>query len=522
MEIKLAENEEQLCTLLDECTKWLKEAKGTKTSCRVAGGWVRDKLLGSDSNDIDIALEDMMGAPFVEHFVEFVRARGIAAKDIAKVERNPDQSKHLETAKTTLLGIELDFVNLRSEAYAEDSRIPTQVLFGTPLEDALRRDITINALFYNVHTRAVEDHTGNGLNDLRDGIIRTPLPPSETFTDDPLRIIRCVRFASRFGFEMVQELKDAASNPDIQNALVQKISRERVGEELHKMMKGRDPVSSITLINQLSLYPQIFHLPPNLTPTLSASPLPAHTSVAAARILQSIPALHPRLAASVTDIGTRARLYLACALTPYRGITYQDAKAKTHPACEVVLREGLKLGAQNHYLDGIPALFAAADMIKSRMHETGRVAIGLLLREKVVHNPHTGSHWETSILFSLVQELVDAWSPEREELNDQVASVAVERYNAFVGLIEELNLTTSADAKPLLDGREVVSIFSSKPGQWTGAALARVVEWQLAHPKGTKEECTEWIKGERQAGRIEVPESGAGKSVEKGRKRKNE
>jgi tRNA nucleotidyltransferase (CCA-adding enzyme) len=118
---------------------------------------------------------------------------------IATIEARPDQSKHLETATTTFLGLDLDFVQLRSEEYGDqDSRIPSSVVslffaylflffplcllarstdhwlscqrflstgtehqrFGTPLEDALRRDITINSLFYNVHTGAIEDHTG--------------------------------------------------------------------------------------------------------------------------------------------------------------------------------------------------------------------------------------------------------------------------------------------------------------------------------------------------------------------------
>ena len=136
------------------------------------------QLLGSQCNDIDIALENMMGVPFAERFVAFCSAKDLAVKDVAKIESNPDQSKHLETARTTVLGIELDFVNLGSEEYAENSRIPTQVVsirrlfhvydsrsqcyqaFGTPLQDAVRRDITINTLFYNVHTRLVEDHTG--------------------------------------------------------------------------------------------------------------------------------------------------------------------------------------------------------------------------------------------------------------------------------------------------------------------------------------------------------------------------
>ncbi|KAM5531520.1 hypothetical protein V8D89_014845 [Ganoderma adspersum] len=195
----------------------MKEDEGVQTSCRIAGGWVRDKLLGSQCNDIDIALENMMGVTFAERFVDFCgTTKDLAVKNVAKIESNPDQSKHLETARTTILGIELDFVNLRSEEYAENSRIPTQVVFGTPLQDAVRRDITINALFYNVHTRLVEDHTGKGLDDLQSGTVRTPLSPRETFTDDPLRVLRCIRFASRFGFVMVPELQEAAKDPTIQ------------------------------------------------------------------------------------------------------------------------------------------------------------------------------------------------------------------------------------------------------------------------------------------------------------------
>jgi tRNA nucleotidyltransferase (CCA-adding enzyme) len=96
------------------------------------------------------------------------------------------------------------------------------------LEDALRRDLTINALFYNVQSRSVEDFTGKvtqsvapwyplthtqstqGLDDLRNGLIRTPLAPEDTFRDDPLRLLRAVRFAARFDFTIVPELEHAA------------------------------------------------------------------------------------------------------------------------------------------------------------------------------------------------------------------------------------------------------------------------------------------------------------------------
>ena len=70
----------------------------------------------------------MMGTTFAEHFVSFVSSKNLPVKSVSTIFRNPEQSKHLETARTTVLGVELDFVNLRSESYAEDSRIPTEVV----------------------------------------------------------------------------------------------------------------------------------------------------------------------------------------------------------------------------------------------------------------------------------------------------------------------------------------------------------------------------------------------------------
>lgn len=87
--------------------------------------------------------------------------------------------------------------------------------FGTPEEDALRRDCTINALFYNLHTSQIEDFTKRGLKDIKLKKIVTPLKPYSTFEDDPLRILRCIRFASRFGFKIDSEVKLAMMHPEI-------------------------------------------------------------------------------------------------------------------------------------------------------------------------------------------------------------------------------------------------------------------------------------------------------------------
>ncbi|KAI0666245.1 hypothetical protein C8Q78DRAFT_1109269 [Trametes maxima] len=542
LEIKLTKEEDELCTLLDQCTQHIKDAEGIETSCRIAGGWVRDKLLGSQCNDIDIALENMMGVPFAERFVDYCQAvKGLDVKSVAKIESNPDQSKHLETARTTVMDIELDFVNLRSEEYAENSRIPSQVAFGTPLQDAIRRDITINTLFYNVHSREVEDHTGKGLDDLRNGVVRTPLPPRETFTDDPLRVLRCIRFASRFGFTMVSELQEAARDPAIQEALRAKISRERVGEELDKMMGGRNPLLSIDMINHLSLYDAVFSIPDAAGIKLSGTPSSSQFALKAAMILHvlaspfssattlsglqfpSLPAIHPLLLSEFATLADPSRrLYLASALTPYRDLTYTQSKGRVRPAAEAVIREGLKLGTQYHYLDGIPALFSAASLLQKGVadFETGdvdrpeRVWIGSLLREKSVHNLVAGSNWATSMLFSLVQELTALWEEDISAPDLDAASKRILAYNRLATRIEELDLPQAVDAKSILDGREVVETLGAvRPGPWTGQVLGRVIEWQLGHPQGTKEECRTWLTAEQAAGRINIA---AGKRVKDG------
>lgn len=151
--------------------------------------------------------------------------------------RNPEKSKHLETATMFLNGFAVDFVNLRTEEYTVNSRIPLTT-FGTPREDAFRRDLTINALFYNVMTGHVEDYTGVGVRHLVQRLIHTPLPPKVTLLDDPLRLLRAVRFATRLGFTVSDELcRAAVEDDDVKRALQTKVSRDRIGIEFDAMLQ---------------------------------------------------------------------------------------------------------------------------------------------------------------------------------------------------------------------------------------------------------------------------------------------
>jgi tRNA nucleotidyltransferase (CCA-adding enzyme) len=155
--------------------------------------------------------------------------------------------------------------------------------------------------------------------------------------DDPLRVIRCIRFASRFGFDIESDLQKAAQFEIIQDSLAQKISRERVGEEIDKMMKGQDPLRSLRIIDDLKLYKSIYHIPPQITSIASSTPKPQELSLRAATILHNLlsstsedsMSLHPTLRSYVLqEPGCKARLFLAASLFSYHGITYSDPKDK--------------------------------------------------------------------------------------------------------------------------------------------------------------------------------------------------
>jgi tRNA nucleotidyltransferase (CCA-adding enzyme) len=126
MSIRLTPLEAKICATLHKATKELngKHAHQPAVELRIAGGWVRDKLLGLESHDLDVAVANMMGHAFATHLNAYLAAHGHTTKTVARISSNPEQSKHLETATTQVFGVLVDFVNLRSETYSAGSRIP--------------------------------------------------------------------------------------------------------------------------------------------------------------------------------------------------------------------------------------------------------------------------------------------------------------------------------------------------------------------------------------------------------------
>lgn len=251
--------------LFDLLLKVVQE-QSPETVLRVAGGWVRDKILGLQSHDIDIALNNISGADFAKLVVKYMKERNLKHGKIAVISARPEQSKHLETAEVHILNHVVDFANLRKENYAE-SRIPS-IEPGTPLEDAQRRDLTINSLFYNINEEQVEDWLDMGLSDLKAGICRTPIDSKQTFIDDPLRILRTIRFAAKFSFSVSEELEAAAKDPQVHEAFKNKISKERIWAEMvgqaepkgwkHGFLIGPNPVYALELIEKFGFRDILF------------------------------------------------------------------------------------------------------------------------------------------------------------------------------------------------------------------------------------------------------------------------
>lgn len=270
-DIQLNETERKIFGLLMQVVT----DKAPGTVLRTAGGWVRDKLMGKNSQDIDIAVDRMSGQAFATLVFNWMQEHGVPIDHrMAVVKSNPDKSKHLETTILPIFGIPVDFVQLRKETYDADgqqSRIPTIDTDNVSAhDDALRRDFTVNSMFYNINEGKVEDLTGHGVEDLQKGVLRTPLDPVVTFLQDPLRILRAIRFAAKYGFELDDTLIRAARDPRVQRAFMDKLAHERIWKEMvgvqetegfkRGFLTGPDPARAAHLMNVLGIRDLLFTL----------------------------------------------------------------------------------------------------------------------------------------------------------------------------------------------------------------------------------------------------------------------
>ena len=208
----------------------------------VVGGYVRDFYLGRPSTDIDVVV---VGSGI-----------GLAEELGRELRTKVSVYKTFGTAALRTRGVEVEFVGARKESYVRDSRKP-QVEAGTLEDDQRRRDFTINAMAWSL---AEEDFGRlvdpfDGMRDLHEGIIRTPCDPDVTFSDDPLRMMRAVRFASQLNFRLFPETFEAIVRNRERIGIV---SRERIAVELNKIVLSPVPSVGFDLLERTGLLELIF------------------------------------------------------------------------------------------------------------------------------------------------------------------------------------------------------------------------------------------------------------------------
>lgn len=235
--MNLNNEESELFRILMDVVK----TRSPQTTVYVVGGWVRDKLLNKTPKDIDLMIETMSGEEFASLVSQYV-----GSKDPHVIRSNPDKSKHVQTARAKIPlssgnVLEVDFARARTEVYEPGSRVPSAIKPATAQEDASRRDLTVNALFYNINLDKIEDFTGQGLSDLQNKVLRAPGVPKERLLEDPLRVMRIARFSGKLGWDIEPSTKAAMGDGEVLGKMLTMTASERIGEELMGLAMSSHP-----------------------------------------------------------------------------------------------------------------------------------------------------------------------------------------------------------------------------------------------------------------------------------------
>lgn len=265
------------------------------------GGAVRDFVMGNEIKDIDLVLDIPDGGI---RFAEWMEENGFTEGSVVTY---PTYGTAMFRMKD-FPRVELECVQTRKEQYKDKNSRNPETTYGTLLEDAMRRDLTINALYYDIYNDKVLDITGKGLNDIENHILRVTSTPEIVFFDDGLRLMRVCRFKCRFGWEIEKDTFDGM----VKNAhRLSTITKERIQDELNKMLISDRPVEAIETMKEIGLLKYVI---PELEKTIGLTQNQYHFGDVYSHILKTLDnvgtvcktgeeLLKVRIAALLHDIG---------------------------------------------------------------------------------------------------------------------------------------------------------------------------------------------------------------------------
>lgn len=497
-DISLTTEEQKVFSLLMEVVN----AKSTSTTVRVVGGWCRDKLLGIQPKDLDLMVDNMTGPDFAKLVTSYFGLKGPHT-----IKENPDKSRHVETAKLMLPVdgkiLEIDVAMCRKEVYNENSRVPSQVVKATAAEDALRRDLTVNAIFYNIKNGQIEDFTGHGLDDLENKTLRAPGNPVVRFMEDPLRILRTARFAARYGWDVEDSTMKAMGDPEVLKTLEIKTAPERMGEELKKMMtepyadKGLEVLQAHGILDKIigrsvkgtEYEGNIANFDMDQRNPNHDLTVWGHTLAAVRNMMQKYP----------VDDSDRRLIALLFALSHDLGKLYNvvqkikdDGNVSYHGHDEhggAIVKNILKHLKLDKFAPEVGSM-VSMHMRPYAMVDSSPKAIRKFLRQLA----KAGVKWVDVINMSLsdasakkaVSDKVRKTMSELMVLKDRISQIEADMGSIGVD-----------QAKPLLNGGEIMKAFGNmKPGIWIGTVMEYVEDLVDTDPTVSKEVAMTKAKGQ--------------------------
>ncbi|KAI0182318.1 putative poly(A) polymerase [Xylaria flabelliformis] len=497
----------------------------------ITGGWVRDRLLGIPSSDLDLALSSVTGREFGKFLEKFSAEPEIESKYRSKaddlgipeskftqfhvMERNADMSKKLETVGGKLFGLDIDLVNLRKEVYDGQSRTP-EMEFGTPEEDAFRRDATVNAIFFHLGKQEIVDLTGRGLKDLATRIMRTPLDARQTFMDDPLRVLRLIRVGSKLGFALHPEATRCMKENEIRRALDTMITRDRINIELFKMIRNANAAVAFQHIFELNLYIPVFlRLDSSLLETLqtefpvlglSTSPPWPRTWPRAYQLLAYLLKDSSNLGNMVQSEENLDYLWIMAAYAPIAGLR-RKMLGQTIQEATVALKLPTKISKVfESALKNFDSILSILDTTETQAEKPpSRSHVGMALR-------FWGATWSTQVTYVMLAQAV--YAPQNStvsvpsvcgsSMDESLAGSLLGRFSAFADFVWDQGLRDAHLQRPLLNGNEIQRLFGlQKGGKYLKSALDGLMAWQFDHIDAQAEDAKAWLLGQQE--RLDFP-----------------
>jgi len=435
------------------------------TIFRICGGWVRDRLLGTPSDDLDITLNNRTGKSLESYLLQLGPKYGIGKS--YTVDANIEKSKHLETVAIEIWGEKIDFVNLRSETYG-DSRVPTME-FGSPEVDAQRRDLTIGALFLNINTGQIEDYV-NGLQDLENMILRTPMNPKKTLMDDPLRATRTIRLFSKYpDAKIAPELIQAMSDPEVHEAYKNKVSPTRAAPELLKLLAGAKPAEALRVMFQTGIGQIVFSAPEtqNYKPWEMDQKNVHHEESVLDHTLSTVDNLDKLLKQEKTPANIRVLMLMSSLLhdiskrapniaQPKKSdpnqMSYIGHELESVKAAEAIMKN---IGIPDHDRKFVEKIIELH--MRPHTNQWSSKALGKFMRDSQIPGVDSKDIWRYVMLHSIADGMSKGATPEKQIESQKEEETKRQHMKQME---EFLQKSGPSLFKPVIDGKRIIELFS--------------------------------------------------------------